>query len=133
MQGKVTVVSAQECEMREASHWLSAAVRGSECPRLPQVIIDSSVRGECKMKRAVMYFSTRPIRQEVCRIPNGSLYPPPTSTPPPHSLFSDSARVFFHWQLLSQPQTLQPGTAHSQSHHVSSIQPHTLVIIAHIE
>lgn len=129
MQGKVTVVSAQECEMREASHWLSAAVRRSECPRLPQVIIDSSVRGECKMKRAVMYFSTRPIRQEVCRIPNGSPPPPPH----PHSLFSDSARVFFHGSCSLSPRPLQPGTAHSQSHHVSSIQPHTLVIIAHIE
>lgn len=46
--------------MREAIHWLSIGVRGSECPRLPEAIIDSSMKGECKMKRAVMYFSQAP-------------------------------------------------------------------------
>lgn len=60
MQSKVIVVSAQKWKMREAIHWLSVAVRCSECPRLPRVIIDSSMKGECKMKRAVMYFSQAP-------------------------------------------------------------------------
>lgn len=46
--------------MREATHWLSIAVNCSACPRLPQAIIDSSMKGECKMKRAVIYFSQAP-------------------------------------------------------------------------
>lgn len=46
--------------MREAIHWFSIVVHCSECPRLPEAIIDSSMKGECKMKRAVMYFSQAP-------------------------------------------------------------------------
>ncbi len=41
-------------------HWLSIGVHCSEYPRLPEAIIDSSMKGECKMKRAVMYFSQAP-------------------------------------------------------------------------
>lgn len=46
--------------MRAALHWLSIGVQCSECPGLPAAIIDSSMKGECKMKRAVMYFSQAP-------------------------------------------------------------------------
>lgn len=59
-QSKAIIVSAQKWKMREAIHWLSIVVHCSECPRLPEAIIDSSMKGECKMKRAVMYFSQAP-------------------------------------------------------------------------
>lgn len=41
-------------------HRLSISVHSSECPRLPEAIIDSGMKGECKMKRGVIYFSQAP-------------------------------------------------------------------------
>lgn len=59
-QSRVIDVSAQKWEMREATHGHSVAWHFSECPRLPEAIVDSGMKGECKMKRAVMYFSHAP-------------------------------------------------------------------------
>lgn len=53
-------VSALKGKMREAIHWLSIVMHCSGCPHVPEAIIDSSMKGECKMKRAVMYFSQAP-------------------------------------------------------------------------
>lgn len=41
-------------------HWLSIGSALLRVPSLPEAIIDSSMKGECKMKRAVMYFSQAP-------------------------------------------------------------------------
>lgn len=99
--------------------------RCSECPRPPEAIIDSSMMGECKMKRAVMYFSQAPTDKSFT-----ALQMEFSSLPPSFFFFLDGAHVFrleLALRLAIHLRSLNPGTA------LSPNLMNTLVITADIE
>lgn len=98
---------------------MSAGAWRSECPRPPEAIIDSSMTGECKMKRAVMYFSQAPTDKSFTALQMEF-----------SSTFLDGAHVFrleLALQLAIHLRSFNPGTT------LSSNLMNTLVITSDIE